>query len=299
MKLLSTTALSKSLGITPKELFKHFYELGYIEGEGDARVLSQKGRDVGGDYRESKQHGKYIVWPENLEIALPIEHVDKEASKDNIKLITASSIGEQYEISANKVNHILLELGLIKKGIKGWLLTDHGQKQGGVQVEMLQSGVPYVKWPEGIIDSKSLKETVNQFKGTDNTNQLTTAANNDEIGFRQKFEAKHRATDGHFVRSKAEMLIDNWLYMARIVHAYERKLPIEEDVYSDFYIPTGNVYIEYWGYENEQKYVARKNKKIELYEKYGFSLIQLQDEDVKNLDDVLPRLLLKFGVQAY
>jgi len=33
------------------------------------------------------------------------------------------------------------------------------------------------------------------------------------------------------------MIIDNWLYMAEIVHAYERKLPIEEDVYSDFLHP--------------------------------------------------------------
>lgn len=50
-------------------------------------------------------------------------------------------------------------------------------------------------------------------------------------GFREKFPATHRAADGHMVRSRAEMLIDNWLYMAEIVHAYERKLPIEEDVY--------------------------------------------------------------------
>lgn len=78
-----------------------------------------------------------------------------------------------------------------------------------------------------------------------------------------------------------------------------RKLPIEEDVYSDFYIPTGKVYIEYWGYENDQKYLARKQKKIELYKKYCFNLIELQDKEVQNLDDVLPRLLLKYGVQAY
>ena len=95
------------------------------------------------------------------------------------------------------------------------------------------------------------------------------------------------------------MLVDNWLYIAEIVHAYERKLPIEEDVYSDFYIPTGKVYIEYWGYEDEPKYLARKKKKIELYRKYNFNLIELQDKDVQNLDDVLPRLLLKFGVQTY
>ena len=119
------------------------------------------------------------------------------------------------------------------------------------------------------------------------------------VDTREKFEAKLRTTDGHFVRSKAEMLIDNWLYMAEIVHAYERKLPIEEDVYCDFYIPTGKVYIEYWGYENNPKYTARKRIKQEIYQKYAFSLIEVEDKDVQNLDDILPRLLLKFGVQAY
>ena len=95
------------------------------------------------------------------------------------------------------------------------------------------------------------------------------------------------------------MLIDNWLYMAEIVHAYERKLPVEENVYSDFYIPTGKVYIEYWGYENDEKYLARKKAKQEIYQKYRFNLIELEDKEVQNLDDILPRLLLKFGVQAY
>jgi hypothetical protein len=45
-------------------------------------------------------------------------------------------------------------------------------------------------------------------------------------GVRKKFPDKHRSTDGHLVRSKAEVLIDNWLYMAGIVQAYERRLPI-------------------------------------------------------------------------
>ena len=49
--------------------------------------------------------------------------------------------------------------------------------------------------------------------------------------------------------------IDNTLYEYWLVHAYERKLPVEEDVYCDFYIPTGKVYIEYWGYENDEKYL--------------------------------------------
>ena len=94
-------------------------------------------------------------------------------------------------------------------------------------------------------------------------------------------------------------MIDNWLYMAEIVHAYERKLPIEENVFCDFYIPSGKVYIEYWGYDDDPKYLARKAKKLAVYEKYGFKLIELDDTDVQKLDDILPRLLLKYGVQAY
>ena len=102
--------------------------------------------------------------------------------------------------------------------------------------------------------------------------------------------------DGHWVRSKAEALIDNWLYMSEVVHAYERSLPVEEELYCDFYIPEGKVYIEYWGLEADPKYQARKQQKLEIYKKYGFNLIELNDDHVKNLDDHLPKLLLKFNV---
>lgn len=166
----------------------------------------------------------------------------------------------------------------------------------GVELTHNTSGVPYVKWPEKIYESKALNETIEQFKGTE---QKQSNNESEKKDFREKFEAKLRTTDGHFVRSKAEMLIDNWLYMAEIVHAYERKLPIEEDVYSDFYIPTGKVYVEYWGFEEDEKYLNRKKQKIEIYKKYGFNLIEICDKEVQNLDDHLPRLLLKFGVTSY
>ncbi len=122
-----------------------------------------------------------------------------------------------------------------------------------------KSGVPYVRWPESILDNKILLNSVEQLSGEKFSDEPTPVETTpEEKGFREKFIAKHRATDGHFVRSKAEMLIDNWLYMAEIVHAYERKLPVEEDAYCDFYIPTGKVYIEYWGYEEDSKYLKRK-----------------------------------------
>ena len=296
MKKISTTSLSKTLDIPTKELFAKLLEQSFITKKGDNWLLTEKGKSIGGEYKESKQYGKYIVWPDNLNIG----DSPNEATKNNSgKLITSTSIGKHFELLANKINDIFSELGWLKKGLKGCLVTEQGKKLGGIQVKDKKSGIPFVLWPEAITQSKSLNEMIEHVKGTIPENQNAAQKTTEEIGFREKYEAKHRAVDGHLVRSKAEMLIDNWLYMAEIVHAYERKLPIEEDVYCDFYIPTGKVYIEYWGYENDQKSLARKKQKIELYQKYGFNLIELEDKDVQNLDDILPRLLLKHGVQAY
>jgi len=300
MKQISTTALAKTLNLPAKELFAKLMALGLIEKDGESWALTKEGEKVGGAYKESPQYGKYIVWPEDLNLNPP----NTTENRPSQTLLTATAIGQTFELSANKMNFILSELGWVNKGLKGWLVTEQGKKQGGIQAEDRKSGIPYVRWPDSIIEAKSLIETIGQVKGTGDTQTAQivdncTESKTESIGFRDKFEAKHRSADGHFVRSKAEMLIDNWLYMAEIVHAYERKLPIEEDVYSDFYIPTGKVYIEYWGYDNDPKYIARKAKKIEIYKKYGFNLIELQDKEVQNIDDILPRLLLKFGVQAY
>jgi len=296
MKLVSTTALAKCLGIVSKELFAYFLEHDLVVKDCDSWKLTDKGREQGGEYKETKQYGTYIVWPENLSLSIS---TSDSGSVNEIKLITATAIGKHFDISANKINFILSEIGWLEKSLKGWVITAQGKRQGGIQAEASRTGVPFARWPELILKSNTLIETVGHVKGTASSIASFRENTENEVGFRDKFEAKHRSADGHFVRSKAEMLIDNWLYMAEIVHAYERKLPIEEDVYSDFYIPTGKVYIEYWGYENDQRYLARKEKKIEIYKKYDFNLIELNDKEVQNLDDILPRMLLKYGVQAY
>ena len=287
-KQISTTALSKKFNIPAKEMFARLLQKGLIEKKGDVWSLTNHGVDAGGKFVTSKKFGKYITWPEDFKIDITDE-----------KLITATAIGKQFGLSANKINFILSELGWAQKAIKGWRVTLQGEKNGGLQAEDKKSGIPYIRWPASIIESKILTNTIQDIQGTKSPEPEKKKKTNSQNDFREKFEAKHRATDGHFVRSKAEMLIDNWLYMAEIVHAYERKLPIEEDVYSDFYIPTGKVYIEFWGYENNEKYLARKKAKQEIYKKYGFNLIELTDEEVFNLDDILPRLLLKYDVQAY
>lgn len=136
---------------------------------------------------------------------------------------------------------------------------------------------------------KKQKESVkksNNYKATD--------IEAEETNFRSKFPATFRAEDGHLVRSKAEQIIDNRLYHKGIVHAYERRVPIEEEVYCDFFIPIGQkVWIEFWGL-NEKKYLKRKELKQKFYKMHNKNLIELLDKDIENLDDIMPIKLRPF-----
>jgi hypothetical protein len=262
-------------------------------------ALTAKGKLAGGRIKTSVKLGDYIEWPENFDLTQLPAHQSPDIA---VELVSSTKIGKEFGISATKLNYLFSELGWVNKSLKGWVVTEQGLKKGALQSEDSRSGVPYVRWPETITQSSLLLNSIDDITGSNtplliSTNDTSTVSN--AMGLKEKFEAKHRATDGHYVRSKAEMMIDNWLYIAEIVHAYERKLPIEENVYCVFYIPTGKVYIEYWGYDNDPRSLARKEKKLAIYEKYGLKLIELDDADIQNLDDILPRLLLKFGVQAY
>ena len=117
----------------------------------------------------------------------------------------------------------------------------------------------------------------------------------DDEDFRKQFPAELHCEDGHYVRSKAEMLIDNWLYQHGIVHAYEKSVFMATDpsavVLSDFYVPEGKVYIEFWGLSEDEKYQKRKKFKQRLYKENKLKLIELEEKDVKRLGDIMPRKL--------
>ena len=141
-----------------------------------------------------------------------------------------------------------------------------------------------------------LKRAIADFKGEPAPKESKGETLTDYDDFRKKYPAKYRCMDGHYVRSRAEVMVDNWLYTNGIAHAYERKLPIEQDVYSDFFIKSANVYIEFWGLESDEKYAARKKAKQQAYSDNEFNLIELNDSDLNNLDDILPKRLLRYNI---
>ncbi|MDR7315539.1 glycerol kinase [Brevibacillus nitrificans] len=298
-KHVSTTAVSKLIDIPTSELFSFLVKLGWIERKEESWVLTEKGIAKGGQIKSDKLRGSWIAWPDSICDEIKLLKASDEKETTDPKYINATFISQIYRVSKLRINPILSELGWVERDRKGWILTKLGESIGGRQLEYEKTGIPFVMWPESILTNKRLIETFQQVNGELTDEKEEIYKETDDVGFREKFVAKHRSADGHFVRSKAEMIIDNWLYMSEIVHAYERKLPIEEDVYCDFYLPVGKVYIEYWGYENDLKYMERKKRKLEIYRKYGFNLIELTDADIQNLDDVFPKKLLKFGIQSY
>ena len=303
---ISTSRLARELQMPMANVFDQLRKMGLIQKVGDKDELTEEGIRRGGKYISSPKYGTWIAWPKEIikvESIVPGAEAKKftEAVKETYQ--TATALGRTFGIPSTRMNYVLSELGWIQKALKGWTLTQQGVAVGGVQREDSRSGIPYVMWPDAIGSNPALRNTIEDIQGTASsadTEAISTGT--PEVkgnGFRDRFPAKFRATDGHFVRSRSEMLIDNWLYMAELVHAYERKLPIEEDAYCDFYLPEGKVYIEFWGMEDDPKYAERMKVKKNLYAKYGFNLIDLNDADVHNLDDILPAKLLKFGVQAY
>lgn len=292
LKELSTTSLAKELNKSTQIIFQKLADMRLIVRNGESWDLTQAGKAKGGIYKESDKYGRYIVWPEFI-----LNELDSDQEYEG-HFLTATAIGKHFNIAANRVNSILSELGWIKRDVvKGWQITNLGTKIGGLQSRDKKSGVPYVRWPGAIQNNKILITNINEYRGDIPTTiqEPSTNAAPDSISFRGKFPPTHRTQDGHCVRSKSELIIDNWLYVSKIVHAYERKIPVEEELYCDFYIPTGKVYIELWGLDDE-KYIARKEKKLEIYRKNGLNLIQLVEKDVSNLDDILPAKLLKFDV---
>ncbi len=231
----------------------------------------------------------------------------------NIKRLTATEIAEHFHVTAKLVNRVLVELGYMRPAANGGYILE--KDNFGEQCLTKNNSKPYIRWNELILKNTIFKRTLDEMSKvseesvSEKVEQVVQPVIQEEpkveevkekVPFkfdRGTFKAEFRTADGHYVRSKAEAIIDNYLYANGIVHAYERRLPIEEEVYTDFFIPVHNIYIEYWGYENDPKYLNRKAKKQQIYKEHGLKLIELNEDDVKNIDDILPLKLLKYGVQ--
>lgn len=305
MKKISTSALAKSLKVDSKDFIKLLIDNWFIEIKNKSLFSSEKikflienGIKNGWELKTWTKFWDYIIWPEDF-------NPYKNLWIKNIEYISVTEISKIFNIPAKRLNMIISEIWWMEHTIKWWNLTKLWENIWWKQLTYDKTWKEYIKWPKEIIENNILKNSLNikDNKVEQKLENKIVEKKDKELEFREKFPANSRAKDWHMVRSRWEMLIDNALYDFWLVHAYEKKLPIEEDLYSDFYLPAQNwwksVYIEYWGLEDQKQYENRKKIKQEIYKKYNFNLVELQNKHIDNLDDYLPRMLLEFWITIY
>jgi hypothetical protein len=290
----STTQIAKKLDRDVKDVFALLSDRGWIKREGKLWRLSAKGEFEGGRYNQHEKFGEYIVWPEEIR-----EH--RLFSSEKFTFLTASQLGKSHKIAAKRMNLILSELGWIERFHHGWKLTALGQSVGGQQVEHEITGVPYAQWPERVRYNLQLKKTLEKL--SQHNKHLSK-----EADFFIANDGMCGCLDGHQVESAALAEIDNWLYIAGISHGYRREIPTEldqgterlkESICCDFYLPSGHVYIEYWGQEKSPADLQHKLARKEIYHAANLKLIELNESDLDQLDDVMPKLLLQHDLDVY
>ncbi len=299
MNYISTSALAKELNIKAAELFDNLKALAWIERKNDKWSLTELGIEKGGQIRTSAKFGEFIVWPENISF-------ECDKLKFTQKNIQANTNGKYFNISSFLLNLFSSENGWMEKAPAGQdpngLTIGKLRKSLGIGNFTIETSVgSYMLWPGTMLQHKSLKEVFGNYQIEKEISiPSDTVASLPADDYREKWDAKHRTLDGHYVRSRAEVIIDNLLFQYGLVHAYERKIIIgDEELLSDFYLPAGKVYIEFWGMEGDSKYMEKKRKKIEFYKKNNIPLIELTDNDILSLDDHLPRKLKDFGIKVY
>jgi len=304
--LVSTSALAKKMDIPSKTVFELLLEKGWIERVGDHWKLTGKGQFEGGDYVNSKKYGEYIGWPENI-----LEHHIFVALY-NLPM-RAGIIGKELKLSAHRFNALLAELGWQKRHHRGWVLTDFGRSLGGAEQDDEETGIPYTRWPRTILDQPQLAKPLAELDaiphklptaGTGKTAESApnNTSNQQSLNFSNSSSGKqdvYRAMDGHLLDNKQDLLIDNWLYLMGVSHAYQRSLAEAQLGHCDFYLPMAQVYIECWHASESAARLTQKLARLEYYKAQALSHIEISADDFDKLDAVLPKRLLKFGITVY
>lgn len=114
--------------------------------------------------------------------------------------------------------------------------------------------------------------------------------------YRKKYSAKYRTYDGHYVRSRGEVMITNFLFRNKLRFIYEKRVCKDgKEVYPDFFLVDQGIYLEYWGSEDKD-YLDLKERKKDFYKRNKLILIEIDNKDIENLDDQLAKKLEEKGI---
>jgi len=282
-------------------------DYGWIERRNDAWVLTAKGELHGGRYQDSPRYGRYIVWPEAL-----IEHPLIVAIESNQRISPGGMRRYYPHLSAAQISATLRELGLQRSTPAGTQLTPLGERFGGRQEHHEEHALCVVSWPHEIVDDPVIHRELNRVAGAGLRypvgEEASGAAAGESAGapmppppvddlFAGLPEAspqapaqpreQRRALDGHLVDSLLQLRVCDWLYEAQLAHAHHRRLPVEEDLSVDFYVPGLGLYIECWEHEVATGDLRRRLRTRELCRELGLGYLEVAAADIDRVEVLL------------
>jgi len=117
-----------------------------------------------------------------------------------------------------------------------------------------------------------------------------------QIDSRKKYPANIRCNDGHYVRSRGEKIIDDWLFDNKFFHIYEKLIydaDNDQEIKPDFYLSDHCIYIEFWG-KNESWYAEIRELKEKYYNANNITYISIEINEIDNIGDILQKRLAKY-----
>jgi hypothetical protein len=270
-------------------------------------VLTAKGELHGGHYQDSPRYGRYIVWPESL-----IEHPLIVAIESNQRIFPGGMRRYYPHLSAAQINATLRELGLQRSTSMGTQLTPLGERFGGRQERDDEHALFVVSWPHEIVDNPVIHRELNRIAGagqkepagddepgaspTQGVDASAPASPVDDLFAslpeapprdRSPAQGHRRALDGHLVDSLLQLRVCDWLYEAQLAHAHHRRLPVEEDLSVDFYVPVPRLYIECWENEVPTAELSRRLRTREVCRDLGLTYVEVAAADIDRVGVVL------------
>ena len=110
----------------------------------------------------------------------------------------------------------------------------------------------------------------------------------------ENIEPTFKTKTGHLVRTRAEMMIANFLFDNSLLFQYNNiaTWADKDDFRASFYIPKLDLYIDHHPYDYIKEYQKFMKAKIKQYEKHKKKHIYIASEDEKNIEEAI-RLKMK------
>lgn len=186
----------------------------------------------------------------------------------------------------------------------GEVLEQQYEQKGYIQKakndaeDLLAKKKAYIKSLKNKKEAETENSTSNQVDERSILIQEEQLGTDEILDYRRVYPMRYRCKDGHYVRSKAERIIDDSLFEMQILHVYEKRVvneDNEEEYYPDFYLPfegktfgkEKGIYIEFFGLEDDEKYMKTELKKLNYYKSKKLDVIEVRDKNISCIDEYL------------